>query len=673
MKFVFIVVASCSVQLAHAQSSAPSLNQVTVSAQKPDQLAADMPGAIGQTTGISTEQLPPSAQTIDALLIDAGVATWDAANSLGIASGLNIRGFTAVNQGSSQMQASRNFLNGHADLVWRFARDPATVARIELVTGSDATLLGAGSPAGALLLTSKTPVGVKGKKIGVSLGTTGATRLVGDVEWHGLGLQTRAVVALQRNDKGIEGVRDERSAVLLSTRLAAGKGSVRLDLEYDQNTTPFTFGTAYVGGRFLYDQPLVDARAFANRQYSRQALYVDYPLGSVATATAYWQHGSSTRSERLLGFYDVLNATTLRGYYRTIDETNGQDDAGVKVKGSFDIGTARHSWAAVAQQLSLSRDFAGPQNIGGFSLDASNPVFPVNLGALTLSPRYIFERYSERGIAVADTVRWGSWEARLGARRSRYALEASASLTAPLAKATDTAHNSVSIGLARQITDTQRVWASRSTSFLPNRGRLSGGAFLPPSISRQHELGWTYEAAVNSKNNLTLTAFDLLQSNLPAKDPKDPDAFVLLGSIRSRGVEVKTSFTTGPVLWQGSATRFQARVQTPISTTQGLYLAGSGDGYGALRVSGLVSDGLQASLQVQAAAKRPGDDKGSFYAPGYAVINAALESTPSAGHARWGVSLQNALDARYVRALTGPDNVWQGQRRALRLWTDVAF
>jgi hypothetical protein len=41
-----------------------------------------------------------------------------------------------------------------------------------------------------------------------------------------------------------------------------------------------------------------------------------------------------------------------------------------------------------------------------------------------------------------------------------------------------------------------------------------------------------------------------------------------------------------------------------------------------------------------------------------------------AGHMQWGVQVGNLLNRSYVRAMTGADNVWQGPKRNIRLWTE---
>lgn len=657
---------ACTSTLAQP-AAAPILREVVVTPPPSMEVGPRTPGGVGRVFSVDLDTTSVSADRIDQLLVDSGLAAWDASNSLGLSDGFNIRGFSVSNQGSSQLQASRVFLNGHSDIAWRFSRDPATLSRVELISGHDGTLLGAGSPAASIHYTTKSPEGREFRRIGLALGSNGGKRVVGDAEIHIGPVQTRGVIAIQRGERGVEDVSDDRNVLLLANRLPLGQGELRLDLEYHQRKQPFPFGTAFASGHFWFDQPYVDARASANRQYHRQALYLTHPLTANTRWTAHWQHARSTRDESLVGFFDVRNASELRGYYRTIDEKNGQSDAGLKLEGRHMLGAARHDWTVAWQHLGLRRDFEGPQNIGGFTLALANPVFPADLSTLALAPRFAFERYRERGLGVADTITYGPWDLRIGMRRARLQLDSSTNPAVPKARVAESAHTTAALGAGLRLNEAQRVWLSRTESFLPNRGRFSVGAYLPPSGGLQWEAGWEYKTANQS---VSVALFDLKQSNLPGRDPADPDALVLIGTNRSRGAEFQANVKAAGLTWNAALTVLRARIQNPVSTSQGRYLTGTPDGYGAFGVRGTVAPSVAAYATVQAAQSRPGDDKASFRAPGYAVVNlgAVIDGSKSL---RWGADLHNALDRRYVRALTGADNVWQGPRRTVRLWFEV--
>lgn len=663
----------CEIATAQAMSADKELGPVLIKAFQNPPVDDSAPSAIGAAAHINLDLRPgAAAQRVDELLIEEGYAAWDASNSLGISTGLNVRGFTINNQGVSTLQVGRNFLNGHADLVWRFARDASTVSRIELISGNDATLQGSGNPGATLQYVSKTPEGQEFAKISSSLGSNGLKRVVGDVERHFGPIQSRLTVAMQRDAKTVEGAKDERDVLLLSNKLPWSTGSLRYDYEYTSLRLPYLFGTAYTDGRFLLDQSYLDPRASASRTYRRHALYLEQAINEETKLTAYWQQGKSHRDELLLGFYDVLSANKLNGYYRLINEDNQQNDVGLRVDGKFALANTTHQWAGVLQRMSLGRSFAGPQNIAGFTLDIDNPVFPRDLRNLALSSRYAFEHYSERGLGFADTVRSDAapgWELRVGARRSQFDLDSTTTLNAPLKRGVESGYTSTAVAVSKQLNEQQRVWLSRTGSFLPNRGKFSNGDFLPSSESHQTELGW---ALTNADSQVSVALFSLKQSNLPSKDPADPDALILIGGNKSEGAEVRFKTTALGMTWQTNVTALHARLQNPTSVAQGTYLTGVADMYGSMKVSKklpMANLPIEVWARVQAASSLPGDDKASFRAPGYGLLDIGLQSKLT-GSLQWGVQVSNVTNRSYVRAMTSADNVWQGPKRNVSVWLD---
>ena len=466
----------------------------------------------------------------------------------------------------------------------------------------------------------------------------------------------------------MERVEDARQAALISTRLPWASGEARLDLEYHGNSMPFPFGTAYAGGRFWLDRSYVDSRASARRLYRRQALYLQQSLGEAHVVDAHWQRVRSTRAETLLGFFDPLNAVKLRGYYRLIDERNAQADAGLRLRGRNSYSSWTHRWSVAWLRHGQDRAFAGPQNIGGFNLDLAQPVFPEDLTALKLSPRFVFESYREQGLGAASSFESGPWELRFGARRSRITVESSVNPAVQEARVIDVGHTTLSAGAGWRWSAAQRVWLARTESFQPNRGRLRSGAYLPPSEGLQWELGW--ERRVGN-HYFAMQVFDLRQSNLPARDPGDSDSFVVVGANRSRGLTASAGLRQAAYDLSGAITWQRVRVEDPVSASQGQFIVGVPATYGVLTAVAPSRLG-RWTAQVRGAASLPGDTQRSFRAPGYAVWNFGWEA-PTADTLRWGARVENAFDRRYVRALTGADNVWQGERRKFRVWMEAVL
>lgn len=627
------------------------------------------PGGIGHVTRLDLEDVSASITRLDDVLIDAGLMTADANTSLGLAAGLNARGFSVLQQGSTTLSASKVFLNGHPDIAWRFARDPATVSKVNVMSGHDATFLGSGSPGASINFISKQPEGYEFRRINLGLGSNSAKRFMVDAETHLGGMQVRGVIAVQRDDFSAEKVKDERHVGLLSAKLPTDWGDFRVDAEYHQLKMPYVFGTAYAGNRFWLDHSYVDPRAAADRQYARGGLYWQKKTEGGLTWSAYSQTVRSTRDELLLGWYDIKNAAKLNGYYRLIDEVNHQTDNGIKLEGQTATGAVQHDWAVTAQQHSQKRAFSGPQNISGFVLDLESPVFPENLSKLKLSDRYAFETYQENGVAVSDKMNYGDWEMRLGLRRSNMQFDRTTSPVNPQLTVAQIQHTSAAWGVGYKMNDAQRLWLSNTQSFLPNRGHLRSGEFLPPSQGRQIELGWAYKA---DKQAFSASVFSIKQSHLPAVDPLDKDAFILIGRNTSQGIELNATLQSDSVKWGAAATFLKARVSQATDASQGVYLPGTPSAYGAVYGTVRVGAGYEGTARVIFASSRPGDDKASFKAPGYGILNLSV-AAPASGSVRWGLALSNALDKSYVRAISSADNVWQGSRRTFKVWLELSY
>ena len=641
------------------------------------------PGTLAPARVIEADALA-EADRLDEAFTETGWATWSAANSMGMAQGLNVRGFVFSDQNSTQLQASRALINGHADIAWRFMRDPATLESARLLGGTDATLTGAGGPGGTLHMLTKSPSGQRNTQLTTRFASDGTRRLVADAE-RALGpLQMRGVTALHSGQRGFDKLVDRHQAALLSTRLPYGNGGparhLQLDLEYHRNHQPYSFGIPYQAGRFWLDRNYVDTEhAHADRRYTRQALYWEHGLDDDLTLRAHMQRARATRNETLYGFFTTGgdNDTSLPGYYRELHEKYRQSDAGVRLDGQITHSAVRHRWSLAWLSHRQARDFIGPQNIAGFSIDLDAPIFPAHPELLPLSERYNIQNYRERGLGAAWQTHWQGWDMRLGARKSSLTMNSSLHPDIPLARVADAEPFTHAFALGRELGAQQRIWLSRTQAFLPNRGQMASGAWLPASKSVQWEAGWQWQTATGvdgiaprHRPQLSLTLFDIEQSNLPAVDPQDRDFFILRGDVRSRGIELGAQSHTGPLEWAIAATFIDARV-TPGAGRATREISGVASRSGMVQVAWPRTDGSRWWARMVAVGARPGDGTGSFHAPGYGVVSLGLEQPLRATHdldLRLGMRIDNVGDRQYARALTGADNVWPGNGRRAALW-----
>jgi iron complex outermembrane recepter protein len=621
---------------------------------------SDMPGGVGVVTVLTAKDLAAGApDRLEDVLQAAGLATADANSSFGLSPGLSMRGFTVNNQAATGLTSTRVLLNGHPDIAYRFARDMSTVESLEVMGGFDSTLVGVGSPGGTVQYQSKRPHGKPFTQVSSALGSDGLLRATVDAERDFGALQVRAVIASQRGQKTAEQVGTDRDNLLLSSAMATPLGQFQLDVEQQNNRAPYVFGTFYANGQFWYDRPYVSPQSTANRQYTRGALYWSHMLGAHTQLKAWVQQAHVQRDERLVGFWTVKNTSLLSGYYRELQATADQQDLGFSAVHDTRWWGLGHTVTAMLSRQTQYLDFSGPQSIAKYTIDIANPVWPVNLGVLALTPRTLLQSYTEQGIAVADKIQLTEQlEARLGVRQSSLHVD-SANNSRTLLPVTDLNHFTHSEGLAWKLSPHDRVWLSRMNSFEPVAGQTRDLAYLPPQTAVQWETGWQRQRGTH---DVALSVFDIVQKNVPGTDSTNRNYLIPVGQVRSQGLSVVANTAWQGLQWRINTAYQHVRVTTPVSATQGPLLPGVAAYSAGVRLSSFEkAQGLGAWVNPFGVARRPADDKGTLYAPGFVRWDAGL--TYKQGAWQINASMENLFDLRYIQAISASDNAWQGARR----------
>lgn len=608
-----------------------------------------------------------SSEKIEDFLIEAGLAGWDASGSLGLATTVQSRGFSLNPQSATGLSAGKILLNGHPDVGRRFVREPITIERVNYLGMTDATVAGASTPAGTLHFQSKAPTGQEHFSYGVAGASNGLARLTLDTERLLGPLQLRLVAASHAGDKTVEGLTDQHNTVLLSSRVASSaSSSFRLDIESQTAHLPFPFGAVYANKQFWYDRAYVSpTESKATRRNDRIAAYWDFAAGDSTSVHTYAQRAIGRRNEDLLGFWTVTSPSTLNSYARHIDENYGQTDWGMAVEHAFSLGERRHHTRLSYANLQQTLDFSGPQNIGAFNIDLAAPQFNTPFSAISLNPRQLKELYNEKTWSASDRIVFSpQWELHTALTHNTIRIDSSAT-SAPMMPAAAHELTNFTVTGSHKLAEDTRVWGGWSNAFEPNRGMMKSGAFLPPRQAKQSELGMEFKRGLQA---LQLTAYDVRQSNLAGRDPSDRNFVIPVGSARSSGIQFTARQGFENLAFYAGATLQHARTTTPTSASQGPYLPGIADRYGALRGTWRPSmrNSPTLDLKMVATGARPGDSVGSFFAPGAAVwhFNVAGNVEGNAA-AQWSIGLANLFDRRYIRAISAADYVWQGERRKL--------
>ncbi|MGE8478788.1 MAG: TonB-dependent siderophore receptor [Pseudomonas shirazensis] len=94
------------------------------------------------------------------------------------------------------------------------------------------------------------------------------------------------------------------------------------------------------------------------------------------------------------------------------------------------------------------------------------------------------------------------------------------------------------VGLAYLFDNGIAPYASYSTSFQPNPEAYRDGTLFEPTEGRQYEIGVKYQPP-GYDAFITVSAFDLVQTNVSTTDPVNPGFSVQSGEVRSRGIELE--------------------------------------------------------------------------------------------------------------------------------------
>lgn len=622
--------------------------------------------------GAESKALPASIAVIDAAKIQdrpadrvedlaqqhAGLLP--AVANAGLSSALNARGFDI---------SGRLNYNGHPDIQRMFVRDLATVERIEVWKGHLSLLYGQGAPGATVSYFGKQAHGSGKLQASASFGSYGQTRIEADLDGFnqsGEGLFYRLVLAGQAGDTFIDNVKNDRQSAFATFAWRYGAGNaLRLELEEQQNQRPFSFGTVYTNGSFQYDRSYVGPQARSERTYDRGGIYWDHALSDAWSIHGLYSQAYVSRDETLVGFWTIVNPTTLSSYYRTLNDKVRQQNSRLELRGDIQLGQWRHQPSLGVQRDTQYIDFSGPQNIGGFTINIENPTFDVDLSRLRMSRRITREQQTENAVYLFDRLSIAkNWHVLAGMRQTWMRVDTDNGTVAKTATDVDTLTKTW--GIVHTPNAAWSIYFSRAESFEPNRGQDRFGGYIPPRQGRQYEAGFNVRGE-DARNRLHAALFEITQSNLTTTDPLDRTALIAVGTVRSQGLELEGGLAVTKNLALKAQFAMQD-VRNMQKATAGLgdQLPGVPRNFGALTVEQALSSRYPMRLwsSLVFTGQRPGDTANTFTAPGYARFDMGgslrLDQKTS-----FQLNVFNLLDKRYVEAITAADNVFQGERRRI--------
>lgn len=257
-------------------------------------------------------------------------------------------------------------------------------------------------------------------------------------------------------------------------------------------------------------------------------------------------------------------------YHRTaylLDETLKQFVIDTRLTAKFQTGAAQHNLVAgVDYRHSKSVNHSDYLYAAGPIIDLLDPVYGLNFGAFPREGQ-ASEKLSHTGIYLQDQVELGRWRLTAGLRHD----SAKSNLDVPgtdYDTTTDDSKLSWNAGVLYLFDNGLAPYASYATSFKPVAGQTWDHKPFEPSVGKQIELGVKYQPE-GTETLITLSAFDLSQTNVVTDDPDHEFEQIQTGEIRMRGIELESRTKIGPVQATLAFTRLNSEITKANDGTEG--------------------------------------------------------------------------------------------------------
>ncbi|MGC1301984.1 MAG: TonB-dependent siderophore receptor [Caulobacteraceae bacterium] len=480
----------------------------------------------------------------EALHYTAGVSPEVRGDTAGRYDLLNIRGFAPDQylDGLRLIQSTNGYAVPQIDIT--------SLDRIEVVKGPASVLYGEASPGGLVALTSKLPTAQPFGEVQLSGGSygyaQGAFDLGGPIDSDGKFLFRLDGMA-DRSDTQIRLSESQRYVINPAlTWRPDDKTSWTLLYSYQHDPRGGDYGADPVQGSLLPNpngrvpEDFYDGEpGFERFRRTQQAISSLFArdLGDG------WTFHQNTRFMRITTSYESVYQLGLLPDDRTLSRSVAVANEGIdnltldnQVTGALHTGPLTHTIVAgVDFQHTGQTEAAG---FGGVAagLDAFDPVYgsPVTPPATSFSVRLNLE---QTGVYGQDQIALDRFRLMLSGRYdwvdSRQ-FDRLGGGTAELAQGKFTGR----AGLLYLFDNGLAPYVSYSTSFQPQTAESISGSVLPPTQGKQTEVGLKYQPHVWD-TLVTLSLYDLRQTNVATADPADPSFSVAAGEVRSRGVELE--------------------------------------------------------------------------------------------------------------------------------------
>lgn len=455
------------------------------------------------------------------------------------------------------------FRDGMRDIFSYYASirsDPYNFSQVEVVRGPASVLFGSGSIGGLINLVSKTPQFKAGGEVSVRYGSFDNKEALADLTSPLTdNLAGRIVAKVRDANTQTDYVKDDRVlfAPSLLWRATENTDVTVIGLYQDDHggsTAQFLplFGTLYANpngkldnslfigkpGWDRYDGTLFQGTALVEHRFSDQ-LKLNLKARAIDSDLTYLTHYPDNYSNPLNPFLDAdqrIMGLYSDGSYARLNilstDNNVQYDfsTGENIKHKLLAGVD-YSWNRVQKTSGFGYEFIDIYDVDYSSLSDYSGGLPPTFGISTTDVRQ-----EQLGFYIQDQIRlYDRASIVLGARRDDVTTEAVGSADEE-ADAT-----SLRAGLIYEIVKGVSPFVSYTESFEPISGINSTGSPFKPKEGKQYEAGVKFHP--DDVTLVTLTAYNIEESNRPVDDPSTSDPFdqTQAGGMTSKGFEIEAS------------------------------------------------------------------------------------------------------------------------------------
>jgi iron complex outermembrane receptor protein len=552
----------------------------------------------------------------------------------------NVRGFSA----------GGIYKNGTPVRVFTGIEDISNVERLEVLKGPAGVLYGQGAPGGFVNVVTKRPARTAAYSLMLRSGSDsyrdGSVDLTGPV-----GSSDRVLYRFiaSREDSGSfrDFIETRRLFFTPSlTWLADAKTTLTVFGEWIDQDRPYDVGFPVMSGRVVplpRDRNLGEPWEKIHYEVRTGGFYLDRTLSSRWALRSTFRYQDSFEDDLLVTIAPQSDNRTVRRTAGELTQGSTTADLTADLLGHATTGSVHHRLLLGVDVRQQSTPFSF-RSVATTPLDIFAPEHGAPPPSYTAAPSVFPAESETAAIYLQDQIDVATrWKVLGGIRFDR--------VTNEISEVTDNAF-SPRLGVVFQPRTDVSLYASYSTSFVPNTARAAGNRPLDPQEAAQYEIGVKNEW-MQGRLTSTLAIYDLTRANIPTPDPANPTFSVLVGEQRSRGAELDVAgrISRGLTL-TASYAYTDAEVTRDNTIATGNRLPNTPLHSGRIWTNYRFDDGMLAGFGFGAGVlhqgRRAGDARNTFALEAFTRADAAVSYEAES----WGVSVncKNIFDAEYLEA-----------------------